>query len=223
MADNLTTQILDQATIPDASAIATDEIAGVHYQRIKLIQGADGVNAGDVSSANPLPIDIINALPVGANAIGKLAANSGVDIGDVDILSIALGTNKIGAVYQAFGDLDFGGLAGQVINSVSTATLSSAVDVQDLSRVIVGVEYSNATGTAPIRIYGYGYNDDPLVLPSRLVTPGNTGNQIATLETGYYNGEYIVIETNGVEEIKVRVEDVPSASAAVSVWAVGIR
>src|SRR3990167_4768272 len=32
---------------------------------------------------------ITNALPAGTNAIGKLAANSGVDIGDVDVTSIA--------------------------------------------------------------------------------------------------------------------------------------
>ena len=38
------------------------------------------------------------ALPAGTNAIGKLAANSGVDIGDVDITSIAAGTNSIGNV-----------------------------------------------------------------------------------------------------------------------------
>ena len=38
------------------------------------------------------------ALPAGTNAIGKLAANSGVDIGDVDVLSIAAGTNLIGNV-----------------------------------------------------------------------------------------------------------------------------
>lgn len=41
---------------------------------------------------------ITNALPAGTNAIGKLAANSGVDIGDVDILSIAAGDNNIGNV-----------------------------------------------------------------------------------------------------------------------------
>jgi hypothetical protein len=38
------------------------------------------------------------ALPAGTNAIGKLAANSGIDIGDVDVTSIAAGTNKIGDV-----------------------------------------------------------------------------------------------------------------------------
>lgn len=38
------------------------------------------------------------ALPAGTNAIGKLAANSGVDIGDVDVTSIAAGNNNIGDV-----------------------------------------------------------------------------------------------------------------------------
>ena len=35
---------------------------------------------------------ITNALPAGTNAIGKLAANSGVDIGDIDVTSIIPGT-----------------------------------------------------------------------------------------------------------------------------------
>ena len=37
-------------------------------------------------------------LAAGANAIGKLAANSGVDIGDVDVTSIAAGTNLVADV-----------------------------------------------------------------------------------------------------------------------------
>lgn len=41
---------------------------------------------------------IANALPAGTNAIGKLAANSGVDIGDVDVTSISAGTNLIGDI-----------------------------------------------------------------------------------------------------------------------------
>ena len=37
-------------------------------------------------------------LAAGTNAIGKLTANSGVDIGDVDVTSISAGTNAIGKV-----------------------------------------------------------------------------------------------------------------------------
>jgi len=38
--------------------IATDDISGVKYQRIKLIHGADGVNDGDVSETNPYPVTL---------------------------------------------------------------------------------------------------------------------------------------------------------------------
>jgi len=49
MADNV-------AITPGAGApIATDDIAGAHYQRVKLIHGADGVTDGDVAKTNPLP------------------------------------------------------------------------------------------------------------------------------------------------------------------------
>lgn len=38
------------------NAIATDEIGGRHFQRVKLIHGADGVNVGDVAQLNPFPV-----------------------------------------------------------------------------------------------------------------------------------------------------------------------
>lgn len=39
--------------------IAADDIGGVKVQRVKLTLGADGVNDGDVSSANPIPAGVI--------------------------------------------------------------------------------------------------------------------------------------------------------------------
>lgn len=47
--------------------------------------------AGAVSGTE-VQVDIVAALPAGTNAIGKLAANSGVDIGDVDVTSLTGGT-----------------------------------------------------------------------------------------------------------------------------------
>lgn len=41
---------------------------------------------------------ISSEIPAGTQVIGKLGANSGVDIGDVDVTSIAAGTNNIGKV-----------------------------------------------------------------------------------------------------------------------------
>lgn len=52
MADNVT---LSTVTTGGVSA-ASDDIGGVHYQRIKITLGADGTTTGDVSSANPMPV-----------------------------------------------------------------------------------------------------------------------------------------------------------------------
>ena len=58
--------------------------------------------AGAVSGTE-MQVDVVAALPAGTNAIGKLAANSGVDIGDVDVTSfvIATPTNDTSVAYEA--------------------------------------------------------------------------------------------------------------------------
>lgn len=61
--------------------------------------GSGDLTLIDATSAGNLKVAIEEfdtSLPAGTNAIGKLAANSGVDIGDVDVTSIAAGTNTIG-------------------------------------------------------------------------------------------------------------------------------
>ena len=75
MADNTT---LNAGTGGDT--VGADDIGGVKFQRIKLIHGADGVNDGDISHANGLPVEI-NAPPftrvgfseVGSGLVGKAA------------------------------------------------------------------------------------------------------------------------------------------------------
>jgi len=52
--------------------------------------------AGAVSTE--MQVDVVASLPAGTNGIGKLTANSGVDIGDVDVTSISAGTNLVGDV-----------------------------------------------------------------------------------------------------------------------------
>jgi len=51
-------------------AEATDFIGGAHYKRVKLALGGPGVDDGDVSEANPLPI-------VGTVAISSMPASGG--------------------------------------------------------------------------------------------------------------------------------------------------
>lgn len=81
--------------------VAFDEIAAKKYQRVKLIHGADGTNAGDVSSANPLPVVQTGEIPAGSQIIGNVGAafSSGtISNADVDALedvaTIAVGPYK---------------------------------------------------------------------------------------------------------------------------------
>ena len=78
MADNTTIN-------PGASGdiIATDDIAGAKYQRVKLIHGADGTNDGDVSTANPYPVQVnristatLSNVADSASSVTLLASNA---------------------------------------------------------------------------------------------------------------------------------------------------
>lgn len=44
------------------ASIAADDIGGNLFQRVKLVHGADGINAGDVSASNGLPVEPIGEL-----------------------------------------------------------------------------------------------------------------------------------------------------------------
>jgi len=58
----------DDVTLPGSGAvIATDDIGGRQFQRIKLVLGDEGDNDGDVSAANPVPMSAaVLPLPTGA-------------------------------------------------------------------------------------------------------------------------------------------------------------
>jgi hypothetical protein len=50
------------------------------------------VASHNVTNTGTFAVQIDSALPSGTNSIGKLSANSGVDIGDVDVTSVIPGT-----------------------------------------------------------------------------------------------------------------------------------
>lgn len=88
-------------TAGSGTTIATDDVSSVHYQRVKLVDGTlDSTAAipGDATNGLYVNVKALVALPTGSNAIGKLAANSGVTIGDVNVISISAGTNLVGDV-----------------------------------------------------------------------------------------------------------------------------
>lgn len=73
----------DNIQLPSSTYnVATDEVAGVHYPRTKIVIGANGVNDGDVSSQNPLPV-VITSFPVTQEVSGT------VNIGTIPSITVA--------------------------------------------------------------------------------------------------------------------------------------
>lgn len=111
----------DPAT--NAGVAPVDATAG-----LKVDLGADNdvtVTSGTITAVTA----ISNALPAGTNAIGKLAANSGVDIGDVDVTSAVI---TGGAV--AHDAADSGNpikVGAKATAALSGATLVAAADRTD--------------------------------------------------------------------------------------------
>jgi hypothetical protein len=84
-----------------ASLAVIDDWDESDRAKVNPIVGQAGLQGGSGAvSANTLRVVLSTdvALPAGTNGIGKLTANSGVDIGDVDVTSISAGSNLIGDV-----------------------------------------------------------------------------------------------------------------------------
>lgn len=98
------------------------------------IDNADIATIAGAVSGSEMQVDVVASLPAGTNAIGKLAANSGVDIGDVDVLSVVPGTGATNlgkAIDSAVGATDTG-----------LAILAERIDVQAAITPAVG-DYTN--------------------------------------------------------------------------------
>lgn len=156
MADNVTAS----AGTSDGAVFATDDATGVHHPYVKVEWGGDNTQTKVDSGASALPIqdggnsitvdnahlttlggaisgtevqvDVVGALPAGTNAIGKLAANSGVDIGDVDVTSISAGTNLIGDV----------GIQGRTTGGLSIFRSIDLDETEEEVKATAGTVYS---------------------------------------------------------------------------------
>jgi hypothetical protein len=114
MADNF---LVNGTTQAGGVSVGGDDIAGVFYERVKLIYGADGVNDGDVSKANPFPV----GNPVNVSAIETtttpLAGSATYNSASIDTISYP------GMTFHAFADVQG---TVNVQESVDNATWNNA-------------------------------------------------------------------------------------------------
>lgn len=99
---------------------ATDDIGGipaVQVPRIKLMLGADGVNDGDVSSANPLPI---------SDAGGTLTVDGTVAVTNAGLTELAAAINASNQM-----DVNIAASGATVPVSLTSTTITGTVAVTD--------------------------------------------------------------------------------------------
>lgn len=145
------------------------------------------------------------ALPAGTNAIGKLAANSGVDIGDVDVLSSALPT---GASTSAKQDTIIGHLDGVegLLTTIDgdTGTIAGAVSGSEMQVDVVtmpSVAVTNA-GTFATQVDGNALTalqliDDTVFADDAAVTLGTSKGNVAA---------GVAVQTDGTDPTAVSAE-----------------
>jgi hypothetical protein len=109
--------------------IAADDIGpGVKYQRVKMTLGADGVNDGDVSGTNPMPVEITDGTDT---ALVSAAGNLAVEI--VAPTGLALAANQL--------------VDGHNV-TVDNGAGASAVNIQDGGNIITVDGTVSVTGVA---------------------------------------------------------------------------
>lgn len=131
------------SALPTGAATAANQTTVIgHLDGVETLLGtidADTSTLAGAVSGTEMQVDVVAALPAGTNAIGKLAANSGVDIGDVDVTSISAGTNLIGDV----------GIQPRTTNGLDTMNASSSDGSTALTSTVQAIKASAG------KLYGY--------------------------------------------------------------------
>ena len=131
MADNI-------PTTANAS-IATDDIGNVHFQRMKLVIGADGVNDGDVASGNPLPVEgtvvIDDSTPVDVAVTGTVPVSvaSTLDVEQQPSLVVE-------KIDQASATVTY---IGQAAPGTATSAASWRIQRMSVSGTVTTLEYAD--------------------------------------------------------------------------------
>jgi len=212
------TALIDDAIATTGSAITTKGMAA---------SGTDGTNARvlKTDTNGELQIDVLTlpTLPAGTNAIGKLSANSGVDIGDVDVTSLVPGVTatSLGKAEDAVhADGDTGVMLLGVRNdSFATTLTNSNGDYSPVATDSTGRLYVNSVGTVAAVVAGTGATHIGKAEDAAHTT-GDTLVGIATKRTDTAassagtDGDYATLNTDATGRVWANTEMPDAATLA---------
>lgn len=179
MADNI------QVTQGSGTVMATDDIGGVQFPRVKLVLGANNTNDGDVASGNPMPVQgtvtanagtgsftvaqvtasNLNATVVGTGTFAVQAAQSGTwDIGNV--------SGTISLPTGAATETTLSGMSGKLPATLGQKTMANSL----------AVAIASDQGNVPVIS-----NNSEIVASANFTRPANT--------TAYAAGDLVANNT----------------------------
>jgi hypothetical protein len=180
-------------TAGSGTAIDTRTEGTNSNHRQVIVIGDPSTNAGvaPVDATNGLSVTLTTALPAGSAAIGKLAANSGVDIGDVDVTSIAAGDNNIGNVDIVTVPSDPFGANADAASATGSISAKlrfiASTGIPVTGTVTVGSHAVTNAGTFAVQESGSALTalqliDDAIVADDATFTPATTKVMMAGFE-----------------------------------------
>ena len=194
---NLNSEGTNGGSLPSSVLV----VAGYDGANIRAIKtDSTGEVAVDVSSIGTVTVTgtvavsaIAGALPAGSNAIGKLAANSGVDIGDVDVTSLPAlpaGTNSIGTVILGAGTAAIGKLSansGVDIGDVDVTSIVPGTGATNLGKAIQSAQGTTDTGVPAL-----------VVRNDTLADLSGADGDYAPLQVNASGALYVEVKTSGL-------------------------
>jgi hypothetical protein len=181
---------ISTSALPSGAATAALQTTG---NGILTTIDADTGNIAGAISGTEMQVDVVASLPAGSNAIGKLAANSGVDIGDVDVTSlpsIPSGSNNIGSVGLESGTNAIGKLvanSGVDIGDVDVTSVIPGVGATNLGKAIQSAQGTTDTGVPAL-----------VVRNDTLADLAGSDHDYAPLQVNASGALYVEVKTSGL-------------------------
>lgn len=120
--------MVDNTTLPGTGdVIASDDVGGVKYQRVKLSFGADG-SAADANAVNPLPVKGFAVSAPGKQSFNRPANATAYSIGDL----IANNTSNASVNALAFtgATLSGSGGSGRIVQLIASKSNNAAARIR---------------------------------------------------------------------------------------------
>jgi hypothetical protein len=112
--------------------VATDDIGGIKFQRVKVVLGGDGTNDGDVASGNPLPISHggLTELAAAINASSQMDVNIAASGATVPVSNAGL-TELAAAINASQLDVNIAASGATVpVSHAALTELAAAIDTE---------------------------------------------------------------------------------------------